>query len=147
MDLAGTFNLMDFHHSAARPLAFELTGGLSVIHTTGMFGWTGTPYVFQCITRVLCKLSRRLITGDCDWCVDDSMGISPTTLVREDLTIVVDTKLVLIGWLVDAVRMTFFFLSLAHRLGVINYIFYLNRACIPYNTNAIAYLHSQSAYR
>jgi hypothetical protein len=39
MDLAGAFNLMNFCHSAARLLAFELTGGLSVIHTTGMFGW------------------------------------------------------------------------------------------------------------
>jgi hypothetical protein len=98
MDLAGAFNLMDFHHSAARLLAFELTGGLSaVIHTTGMFGWTGTPYVFQCITRVLCKLSRRLITGDCDWYVDDSMGISPTVLVKEDLAVVKETACNLLG--------------------------------------------------
>ncbi len=84
MDLAGAFNLMNFHHTAARLLAFELTDGLSVIHTTGMFGWTGTPYVFQCITRVLCKLSNQLISGDCDWYVDDSMGISPTVTVHED---------------------------------------------------------------
>jgi hypothetical protein len=125
MDLAGAFNLMNFHHTAARLLAFELTDGLSVIHTTGMFGWTGTPYVFQCITRVLCKLSNQLISGDCDWYVDDSMGISPTVAVHEDLAVVkttacdllgstaiaddkteMDTKLVWIGWLVDAVRMT-----------------------------------------
>jgi hypothetical protein len=38
------------------------------------------------------------------------------------------------------------FFFLAHRLGVINYNFPHNRACIPY-TNAIAYLHSQIAYR
>jgi hypothetical protein len=48
-------------------------------------------YMFQCITRVLCKLSRRLITGDCNWYVDDSMGISSTTLVREDLAVVKET--------------------------------------------------------
>jgi hypothetical protein len=47
--------------------------------------------MFQCITRVLCKLSRRLITGDCNWYVDDSMGISSTTLVREDLAVVKET--------------------------------------------------------
>ena len=58
MDLAGAFNLMDFDPSAAKLLAFELTEGMTAIHTTGMFGWIGTPYVFQVITRVLADLCR-----------------------------------------------------------------------------------------
>jgi hypothetical protein len=58
MDLAGAFNLMNFNAEAAKLLAFELIDGMTVIHTTGMFGWTGTPYVFQVITRVLCDLCR-----------------------------------------------------------------------------------------
>jgi hypothetical protein len=126
MDLAGAFNLMDFCHSAARLLAFELTDGLTVIHTTGMFGWAGTPYVFQRITRVLSRLSRQVISGDCEWYVDDSMGISPIVSVDANLSEVKGvacgllgssaiaddktergTSLVWIGWQVDVVRIYF----------------------------------------
>jgi hypothetical protein len=53
MDLKGAFNLLDFSAQSAKLLAFELTEGMSVIHITGMFGWTGTPYCFQVVTRVL----------------------------------------------------------------------------------------------
>lgn len=80
MDLAGAFNLMDFDPSAAKLLAFELTEGMTAIHTTGMFGWVGTPYVFQVITRVLADLCRPLLKGFMKWYVDDGMGISPINL-------------------------------------------------------------------
>jgi hypothetical protein len=74
MDLAGAFNLMDFSAASAKLLAFELTEGMTVIHTTGMFGWTGTPYVFQVITRVLCDLCRPLLFGSNLMYVDDMFG-------------------------------------------------------------------------
>jgi hypothetical protein len=49
---------------------------MSVIHITGMFGWTGTPYCFQVVTRVLNDLCKGVISGDFRWYVDDLMGIS-----------------------------------------------------------------------
>lgn len=76
LDLSGAFNLMDIAPSSAKLLAFELTGGMSVIHVTGMFGWVGTPYCFQVVTRVLSGMCRRVIVGECLWYVDDCMGIS-----------------------------------------------------------------------
>jgi hypothetical protein len=73
-DLAGAFNLMDFNAAAAMLLTFELTDGMSVVHTTGMFGWTGTPYVFQVITRVLCDILRPVLEGLAKMYVDDMFG-------------------------------------------------------------------------
>jgi hypothetical protein len=75
-DLAGAFNLMDFNAKSAMLLAFELTEGMTVLHTTGMFGWTGTPYVFQVITRVLCDMLRPVLTGKAKMYVDDMFGIA-----------------------------------------------------------------------
>lgn len=74
MDLSAAFNLMDFSAKSARLLAFELTEGMSAVHTTGMFGWTGTPYVFQVITRVLTDLCREDLVGLMLMYVDDMMG-------------------------------------------------------------------------
>jgi hypothetical protein len=72
----------------------------------------------------LSKLSRQVISGDCEWYVDDSMGISPIVSVDADLaevkgvacgllgpSAIADdktergTSLVWIGWQVDAERM------------------------------------------
>ncbi len=62
-DLASAFNLMDFDASSAILLAFELTEGMTAVHTTGMFGWTGTPYAFQVITRVMVDLCWKHLEG------------------------------------------------------------------------------------
>jgi hypothetical protein len=116
---------MNFDARAACLLAFELTGGMSVVHTTGMFGWAGTPYVFQCITRVLSELGRDVIQGDCLWYVDDAMGISAKCDTSVDLksvksmacgllgsSAIADDKTLFgeqqdwIGWLVDVAAMT-----------------------------------------
>eukprot|EP01034_Spumella_vulgaris_P047495 gene47495-biopygen34833 len=74
MDLAAAFNLMDFSPRSALLLAFELTDGMSVIHTTGMFGWTGTPYVFQVIVRVLCAILKPVLKDKAKMYVDDMFG-------------------------------------------------------------------------
>ena len=76
LDLAGAFNLIRFHTDSIRLLAFALTEELTAIHITGMFGWTGTPYAFQVVTRVLSALVKQAISGKCRWYVDDGMGVS-----------------------------------------------------------------------
>jgi hypothetical protein len=127
LDLAGAFNLMSFHPSSAQLLAFELTGGMSVVHVTGMFGWAGTPYCFQVVTRVLsrlCTLPGRG-GGRCLWYVDDCMGISLRSELAQDVERTVETieallgtgavapdkhdrgrRLVCIGWCFDLDTMT-----------------------------------------
>lgn len=97
MDLAAAFNLLNFHPDSAKLLAFELTEGMSVVHTTGMFGWVGTPYVFQVVTRVLADLCRPLLHGSMLWYVDDGMGISLASKVADDMATVAATTRSLLG--------------------------------------------------
>ncbi len=87
LDLKGAFNLMNFLPESAKRLAFELTEGLSVIHTTGMFGWTGTPYCFQVITRVLRDTCRQMLVGNSTWYVDDCIAISPIPDADNDVEV------------------------------------------------------------
>lgn len=85
MDLASAFNLMNFDHESTRLLAFELTEGMAALHCTGMFGWTGTPYCFQVVSRVLLDIIRPVIVGLLHMYVDDLMGVSPTGSVPPDM--------------------------------------------------------------
>jgi hypothetical protein len=85
MDLAAAFNLMDFEAASAILLAFELTEGMSAVHTTGMFGWTGTPYVFQTITRVMVDLCRKHLEGLMLMYVDDMLGVSHVDAAARDM--------------------------------------------------------------
>lgn len=125
LDLAGAFNLMDFHPDSAKLLAFELTEDMTVIHITGMFGWTGTPYCFQVITRVLTDLCGAALVGFFRWYVDDLMAVSPIREASQDVVrakrIIRDLlgpnavaeekddmarRLVCIGWVFDVDTMT-----------------------------------------
>ena len=55
----------------------ELTDAISVVYHVGQFGWVGTPYYFQIITRVLsAEINRRLYTdGDSVAYVDDIIAV------------------------------------------------------------------------
>jgi hypothetical protein len=84
-DLASAFNLMDFDAASAILLAFELTDGMTAVHTTGMFGWTGTPYAFQVITRVMVDLCRKHLEGLMSMYVDDMLGVAHKDHVEKDM--------------------------------------------------------------
>jgi hypothetical protein len=86
MDLSGAFTLLDIHPDSVRLLAVELTNGLTAIHHTGCFGWTGLPFAFGVISRVLEYLIGQLITGFCVIYVDDIIGVSPKGTVQSDLS-------------------------------------------------------------
>lgn len=85
MDLSGAFNLMSFAPDASRILAFELTGDMSVVHVTGMFGWVGSPYAFQVITRTLAGLLGARLVGFTLWYVDDCIGVVPRWALQQDI--------------------------------------------------------------
>ena len=52
-DLRKAFTLLSFRATDAKLLACELTDGLTLVYHTGLFGWTGTPFAFQVISRAL----------------------------------------------------------------------------------------------
>jgi hypothetical protein len=162
MDLAGAFNLMDFDPDSARLLAFELTDSMTAIHNTGMFGWAGTPYVFQVITRVLQDILRPVLRGLHMFYVDDLMAVSPRCDLQNDMdnaalhirallgptAVAVDKSLSgramdFIGWHFDLDTMS---VSIAHKnmLKCI-YVFFCFDLTTPISLNAVERLGSLAA--
>jgi hypothetical protein len=75
-DLAKAFTLLNFKASNVPLLACPLTDGLTLIYHTGLFGWTGTPYAFQVVTRVIKScIKAAAMKGDMDMYVDDLFGV------------------------------------------------------------------------
>ena len=56
MDLKGAYNLIFFKASDAGLLAMELRNGLTTISMVGTFGWAGTPFAFDAVSRTIVKL-------------------------------------------------------------------------------------------
>jgi len=75
-DLSKAFTLLDFLADQCYLLASELTDDLTLIYHTGMFGWTGLPFGFQVVTRVLTKETQKLVRGQVSMFVDDMMGVT-----------------------------------------------------------------------
>ena len=86
-DLARAFTLLDFRSSDVKRLACSLTDDLSVVFHTGLFGWTGTPFAFQVVTRVLKRLIQARVLGAIDMFVDDIIGVSYLTDVDHDKSV------------------------------------------------------------
>jgi hypothetical protein len=97
LDLHGAFNLLIFANDVVKYLAFPLLCGLTAIFIVGLFGWTGTPYAFQVITRVLSDLCKHGLWGKCKWYVDDAMGVTLTSHVFDDINIVKNYAIDLLG--------------------------------------------------
>ena len=74
-DLKGAFTLLNFRPEHVKYLACLLTDDLVLIYHTGLFGWTGTPYAFQVITRIVKRLLRKAINEYIEMYVDDIIGI------------------------------------------------------------------------
>jgi hypothetical protein len=82
LDLSGAYNLLDIHTNSIPKLAFALENDITVIHTTGIFGWSGTPYAFQVISRTLRDVCNDLIRGFAMtlWYIDDCLGVAKVTM-------------------------------------------------------------------
>jgi len=85
MDLKGAFTLLYIKPSDAPLLCFELTDSLTVLHHTGMFGYTGMPGCFDVISRVLNRNLQPLIKGETETYVDDVIGVSHKDDVDHDI--------------------------------------------------------------
>ena len=86
-DLQGAFTLLSFRPEDVQYLACELTDDLVMIYHTGLFGWTGTPFAFQVVTRVLSRVINLRIDGQVVMYVDDIGGVSLKCKVEQDMRI------------------------------------------------------------
>lgn len=74
-DLARAFTQLNFAEDCVHLMACELTDGKTILYHSGQFGWTGMPFAFQVITRVIKKRLQLVLPGGVTMYVDDIIGI------------------------------------------------------------------------
>jgi hypothetical protein len=87
MDLLGAYNLIFFKAADAGLLAMEMTDGLTLISMVGHFGWVGTPFAFDVISRLIVKLVNMRAKGEAVIATDDLIGCCATKDLEFDLGI------------------------------------------------------------
>ena len=83
-DIAGAFSHFNYNADDVSLLAIEIDDDISMIHLTGMFGWSGSPYAFGPFSRALQRLASQRIYGSVGVYVDDFMGVSPAHSAAND---------------------------------------------------------------
>jgi hypothetical protein len=83
-DIAGAFGQYNHHADSAPLLAFDIGSNLVMIYLVGMFGWTGSPFVFGVFSRAFQRQCCARITGKLEVYVDDFMAASPAETARDD---------------------------------------------------------------
>jgi hypothetical protein len=96
-DLSNAFGLLDILPRSVPLLANELTDDVTLVYMVGMFGWVGTPYAFDVITRSLRWAIRRAIPGFVDMYVDDIMAASEMAQADKDMETAVSIAESLLG--------------------------------------------------
>ena len=96
-DLKGAFTLLRFHPSQSRLFALGLECGLTTICPCGNFGWVGTPYAFNVVSRTLDVVTRHTIQGAGLWYVDDLNACSNRRTVDSDMSRVDEEVRTLLG--------------------------------------------------
>jgi hypothetical protein len=85
-DLKGAFTLLRFHPSQSHLFALGLECGLTTICPCGNFGWVGTPYAFNVVSRTLDSITAHTIEGAGVWYVDDLNACSNRRTVDSDMS-------------------------------------------------------------
>ena len=87
MDLKGAFNLLSIRSTSVKHMAVELTEDMVAVFHCGMFGWCGTPYAFQVVTRALHFQMNRLLFGPSKMFVDDHCAVTTRQKLESDKSI------------------------------------------------------------
>ena len=85
-DLKGAFTLLDIHPASVKHLAMLLSGGVVIIFLCGLFGWTGTPFAFNVITRALQWELNTALRGRVRIYCDDILGVTLRRYLEADKT-------------------------------------------------------------
>ena len=73
-DLQGAFGQLYVKPEDATLLITALTDAICAIHINGTFGYTGTPFAFNPITRAIVNALRRKLSGKASMYTDDIFG-------------------------------------------------------------------------
>lgn len=96
-DIAGAFSHFNYAANDAHLLAIQIDDEFTMVHTTGMFGWSGSPYAFGPISRALQRLVEKSIAGGVRVYVDDFMGVSHHKVAQDEQRICQEKITALLG--------------------------------------------------
>lgn len=96
-DLAGAFSLLDILPDHVSLCAYELTNGLTMFYHSGFFGHLELPSMFNIINMVCKSELKQRVSGCLEQYVDDFMAVSLTANVPQDMEIVGDFVVNLLG--------------------------------------------------
>ena len=68
-----------------RLMTTRLMSGVVFVYFQGNFGWTGMPFAFQVVVRVLIILVMAVVKGLVDMFVDDMIGVGHIDSWKEDM--------------------------------------------------------------
>jgi hypothetical protein len=97
MDLANAFGLLDVHPESIRLCCNALENNLTVMYTQGWFGWSGTPFAFDVISRSLRNRLRVVLKGVVHVYVDDIFGCCLESDLEHELRTTKETTQSLLG--------------------------------------------------
>ena len=84
-DLKAAFTLLKFRAAMTRLMTTRLMSGVVFVYFQGNFGWTGMPFAFQVVVRVLIILVMAVVKGLVDMFVDDMIGVGHIDSWKEDM--------------------------------------------------------------
>ena len=85
MDVRGAYTQLAFHPASVKWMAARLLCGAFLFFLAGIFGWSGMPFAFDCVTRAIrWELAHRL-HGPSNIFVDDAMGATPQRFLHDDI--------------------------------------------------------------
>lgn len=97
LDLANAFALLFVNPESAPLLTVELTEGVSLLYFTGVFGWTGSGFAFDVLSRSIKRYAQLRITGKMTAYVDDFVGVSLNSDATNDISLVSEAATRLLG--------------------------------------------------
>jgi hypothetical protein len=83
-DVKAAFHRLLFHPDSVGLTAFALDELYTILHLVGNFGWTGTPFAWDVIGRIMLAAARITVTGSLRLYVDDFFGACLTTCLRSN---------------------------------------------------------------
>ena len=81
-DIKAAFHRLLFHPDSVCLTAFALDELYSILHLVGNFGWTGTPFAWDVVGRIMKAAAMCTIQGTLRLYVDDFFGACLTTMLR-----------------------------------------------------------------
>jgi hypothetical protein len=98
-DLAGAFTLLDVNVDDIKKLGLMMGKDLVWISLVGSFGWSGTPFCFDVVTRILrVEMAKKgVLKSYANWYCDDGIGVGSKKVVSGDIRTVHDYVTTLLG--------------------------------------------------